>query len=82
LQSRGLDVQEVRAVAGPLAWTTLFRLMGLQHALRRVPVLGPLLLVPITALMNLRMIVEDAITPTNLRDTNACVYVTLSRKPG
>jgi len=82
LQSRGLAVQEVRAVAGPLAWTTLFRLMGLQHALRRVPVLGPLLLIPITALMNLRMFVEDAITPANLRDTNACVYVTLSRKPG
>jgi SAM-dependent methyltransferase len=80
LQSRGLTVQEVRSVAGPLAWTTLFRLMGLQFALRKVPILGPLCLAPITLLMNLRMVVEDAITPAGLRDTNACVYVTLSRK--
>ena len=80
IASRGLVVQDVRSIAGPLAWTTLFRLLGLQHALRRVPILGPLALLPITLLMNLRMIVEDAITPAQLRDTNACVYVTLSRK--
>lgn len=81
LGSRGLGVQAVRSVAGPLAWGTLFRLMGLRHALGRVPVLGPLCLVPLTLLMNLRMMVEDWITPAGLRDTNACVYVTLSRKP-
>jgi len=80
IASRGLVVQDVRSIAGPLAWTTLFRLLGLQHALRRVPILGPLALLPITLLMNIRMIVEDAITPAQLRDTNACVYVTLSRK--
>jgi hypothetical protein len=33
-------------------------------------------------MMNLRMLLEDAITPAGLRDTNACVYVTLSRKAG
>lgn len=80
LQSRGLAVEQVRSIAGPLAWTTLFRLLGLHHALGRVPILGALLLAPITLLMNLRMLVEDAITPAHLRDTNACVYVTLSRR--
>jgi SAM-dependent methyltransferase len=81
LRSRGLPVEEVRPVAGPLAWTTLFRLLGLQQALRRLPVVGPLLLVPITLLTNVRLVVEDAITPAGIRDVNACVYVTLSRKP-
>jgi SAM-dependent methyltransferase len=80
LQTRGFAVQDMRSVTGPLAWTTLFRLMALQHVLRRVPILGPLLLVPLTLLMNLRMMMEDAITPAHLRDTNACVYVALSRK--
>jgi SAM-dependent methyltransferase len=81
IESRGLAVQEVTSVVGPLAWTTLFRLIGLRHGLGRVPVLGPLLLLPLTLLMNLRMTAEDAATPAELRDTNACVYVTLSRKP-
>jgi hypothetical protein len=30
--------------------------------------------------MNLRMVVEDAVTPAPIRDANAVVYVTLSRK--
>jgi hypothetical protein len=30
--------------------------------------------------MNLRMVVEEAITPCSIRATNACVYVTLSYK--
>jgi SAM-dependent methyltransferase len=80
LETRGLAVQEVRSLLGPLAWATLFRLIGVRHVLRRIPVLGPLISVPTTLLMNLRMLVEDAITPAGLRDTNACVYVTLSRK--
>lgn len=81
LESRGFTVETIASIAGPLAWTTLFRLMGLQHALRGIPVVGKLALTPITAFMNLRMVLEDRITPPALRDTNASVYVTLSRKP-
>jgi hypothetical protein len=39
-----------------------------------------MLRVPITLAMNLRIALEDRITPAALRDTNACVYVTVSRK--
>lgn len=81
LQSRGFAVETIAPVTGPLAWTTLFRLMGLQHALRGIPLVGSVALVPTTLLMNLRMLFEDRITPAHLRDTNASVYVTLSRKP-
>jgi SAM-dependent methyltransferase len=81
LSSRGFTVEEILGVAGPLAWTTLFRLMGLKHAMSSVPVVGPLASIPVTLAMNVRMLVEDRITPANLRDTNASVYVTLSRKP-
>ena len=81
LSSRGFQVEEVGAVTGPLAWTTVFRLLGIREALRRVPVLGPLLLAPIALLLNARAALEDRITPARLREVNACVYVTVSRKP-
>ncbi len=79
LAARGLEVQHVEAVVGPLAWTTVFRLIGIREALRRVPVAGPLMLAPTALLMNARAALEDWMTPTALRDANACVYVTVSR---
>jgi SAM-dependent methyltransferase len=80
MTGRGFEVEHVDAIAGPLAWTTLFRLLGLRHALLKLPVLGRLLLAPCVGLMNLRMVLEDAITPASLRETNACVYLVLARK--
>jgi hypothetical protein len=73
-------IENVQSVAGPLAWTTLFRLIAIHRTLGRVPVLGPLLTPLPTLAMNARMVVEDAITPAGLRDTNASVYVVLARK--
>jgi hypothetical protein len=34
----------------------------------------------ISTFMNLRMILEEAMTPDSIRDDNACVYLTLCRK--
>lgn len=82
LRDRGFEVKLVDALVGPLAWTTQFRLLGIRHFLQNVPFVGPLLLVPVICLMNLRMVVEEAITPSSIREANACIYVTLSRKPG
>jgi SAM-dependent methyltransferase len=81
LEQRGLRVDSVTPVVGPLAWTTQFRLLGYREALRRLPGLGAFLLPPLAALMNLRMVIEDAITPESIRASNASVYVTLSHKP-
>lgn len=79
IAARGFVIEDVRSVAGPLAWTTLFRLFALRHVLLKIPLLGPLLLAPLTCLMNARMLVEDALTPAELRATNASVYVVLAR---
>jgi SAM-dependent methyltransferase len=78
LEARGFEIQEMHAVVGPLAWTTQIRLLGLREALRRIPVLRGLLLPPIIVLMNVRMVLEDAITPARIRNDNACVYVVLA----
>lgn len=82
LESRGFVVQKVSAVVGPLAWTTQFRLLGIREALLRIPLLGRALLVPVAGFMNARMAFEDWITPSAIRETNASVYVILSRTPG
>jgi SAM-dependent methyltransferase len=82
LQHRGFRVELVDAVVGPLAWTTEFRLLGIHHFLQNLPFVGRLMLIPVICLMNLRMVVEEAITPSSIREANACIYVTLSRKPG
>ena len=80
LQLRGLRVEASVPVVGPLAWTTLFRLLGFRHALSKIPYLGAAICYPLAVLMNLRMAVEDAVTPKSIRETNACVYVVLARK--
>jgi len=81
LRARGFETLTTGAVVGPLGWTTVFRLLGMREVLRRVPVAGPLLLVPLTLLMNLRIALEELMTPAHLREANASVYVTVSRKP-
>ncbi len=80
LQSRGFAVEHTAAVMGPLAWTTQFRLLGIRHVLQKIPVIGRILEVPVTCMLNLRMVIEDAITPASIRDVNASAYVTCSRK--
>jgi SAM-dependent methyltransferase len=78
----GFQVESCEPVVGPLAWTTVLRLTGFCFVLRRVPVLGPLVAAVLSAVMNARAFVEDAVTPASITRDNACVYVTLSRPAG
>jgi hypothetical protein len=80
LSSRGFTVEAVTSVMGPLSWTTQFRLLGYYVGLQKIGVLGSIILMPLACIMNLRMVLEDLITPTEIRDTNASVYITLSQK--
>ena len=75
IESRGWQVAACEAIVGPLAWTTLIRLTGYCHVLRRLPLLGGLLGSMLALVMNLRARLEDAVTPGAIRDDNACVYL-------
>jgi len=79
IESHGFLIEHITGIMGPLAWTTQFRLLGYREVLRKIPVLGSLLLPPLIVAMNLRMEVEDAITPDAIRQTNACIYVVVAR---
>jgi len=82
IKARGFRHIETVPIAGPLAWTLMVRLIAYREVLSKLPLLGPLLLMPLALLMNLRAKIEDACTPSSIRSTNASVYLTLSRKPG
>jgi len=79
IESHGFVVERITGVVGPLAWTTQFRLLGYREALRRVPMFGALVLPFLATLMNVRMEIEDAVTPAAIRQTNACIYVVIAR---
>lgn len=79
IEAHGFTVERVSALMGPLAWTTQFRLLGYREVLRRVPLVGALVLPLLTVVMNVRMELEDAITPAPIRETNACIYVVIAR---
>lgn len=75
LAERGLTVEDIFAVTGPLATTTLIRLTGFAFVLRKVPILGNFLAGSLAVIMNSRAVVEDWATPKQMREDNACVYL-------
>jgi SAM-dependent methyltransferase len=82
LTTRGFIVQEITGLVGPLAWTTQFRALGFHRLVCAIPFLGVPLAALVGAVMNLRMLIEDAVTPVEWTDTNAAVYVLVARKDG
>jgi SAM-dependent methyltransferase len=80
LARRGLAVEDIFPVVGPLATTTLIRLTGFAFVLRKIPLLGAPLAGLTAIVMNLRALVEDRLTPAQMRLDNACVYMVRARK--
>jgi SAM-dependent methyltransferase len=80
LSNYGFEVVECIPIVGPLAWTTIIRLTCAKFALDKIPLLGPLLGDLLALLMNLRAMIEDAITPDWVKRENACVYLVLARR--
>ena len=76
----GFVVEHVDSLVGPLAWTTQFRLLGLRHALAAIPFVGRAAVPALATVMNVRMAIEDAITPAAILRDNAAVYVVVARK--
>jgi SAM-dependent methyltransferase len=79
IEANGFTVDDCRPVLGPLAWTTVLRLTCFRFALNKAPLIGAPLGYLLSMLMNLRALIEDAVTPAWVTADNACVYVTASR---
>ena len=80
VESRGFRIVELRAVVGPLAWTSVLRSFGVALAARHIPLAGRAITAVAAVLYNVRAWVEDRITPADVTANNACVYVGLFRK--
>lgn len=77
VEERGFRMLRMRPVVGPLAWTTVFRNIGLSRLLRRVPLGGAPLAGAAAAALNAWAWIEDRLTPASITEHNACVYLAL-----
>ena len=75
LADNGFEVVSILPAVGPLAWTTQFRSLAYAHVLRKAGPPGRLLAAALCWVMNLRMRMEDAATPADMRERNAAIYV-------
>ena len=79
LTSRGFEVISVQPLVGPLAWTTQFRTLAFWHLLSRLGPPGRLLGAGLCLAMYVRMKLEDALTPSEITENNAAVYLLTAR---
>lgn len=82
VEAHGFRLAEMRAVVGPLAWTSILRSFGAAYALRRIPFAGAPLASLAATLYNTCAWFADGITPAQVTADNACVYVGLFRREG
>ena len=80
IEGQGFVVEECDAILGPLGWTTLLRLTGAAFVLRKLPVVGRPLAAALALVTNLRILVEERVTPEWIRRDNACVYAVTARR--
>lgn len=71
----GFEVVSIRAAVGPLAWTTQFRSLAYAHVLAKAGPPGRFLACILCWLMNIRMRIEDMLTPVGMRERNAAIYI-------
>lgn len=80
IETRGFLVEDMASIAGPLATTTLIRLTSFAWILRPIPLVGGAIANLLAVIMNLRAVLEDRLTPPQVRDDNGCVYIVRCRK--
>lgn len=80
LTSRGFAIVNTWPVVGPLAWTTQFRTFAYHHVCKCLGPAGKILSSLLCLLMYARMSLEDQITPQDLINNNAAVYVVMARR--
>jgi SAM-dependent methyltransferase len=82
VEKQGFRVEDQRGCLGPLAYTTQLRLQLLRGALYQAgPVAAPFIAL-ISAVTQVLMMVEDRITPGQVRRDNSAYYVLAARRQG
>ena len=82
VEAQGFRLARMQALVGPLAWTTVFRSLGVAHVLRAIPLVGTLIQPALTVALNVCAWMEDQVTPEHITANNACIYVGLFSRDG
>jgi hypothetical protein len=80
IEKHGFAVEAVRGCLGPLAYATQLRLQLVRGALSRAGRPARPLIAVLSTLAQVRMMIEDRITPRTVGQENAAVYVVAARK--
>jgi SAM-dependent methyltransferase len=80
IEKHGFAVEALRGCLGPLAYTTQLRLQLLRGALSRAGKPAWPVIAALSTLAQVRMMIEDRITPSTISLENAAVYVAAARK--
>jgi SAM-dependent methyltransferase len=80
VEAHGFRLERMEPVVGPLAWTTVFRSLGMAHVLKPLPFVGAPLAGLAASIMNARAWLEERITPRSITAVNACTYIALFRR--
>lgn len=80
LEEKGFKVENVISMVGPLALTTQYMLLGIYYICNKLSILGSLMLPIISLPLNILMFIQDLITPYEIKDKNACIYLMICNK--
>ncbi len=80
IKTRGFEIVDTISCVGPLAYTTQLQLQMLRGACYQLGSIGGYLVAPFSYLAQLLMRFQDRITPREIHDNNAAIYVVLARR--
>jgi len=80
IESHGFRVSDVEAIIGPLAWTSQFRCFAYNRLLLSIPFIGRMLASVSNLLFYVRMKLEDSLTPSEMTEHNAAIYIVRAQK--
>jgi SAM-dependent methyltransferase len=80
VEKHGFTVEKMRGCLGPLAYTTQLRLQLLRGALYQAGRVALPLIALCNALAQLRMMLEDLVTPGSIGQQNSAIYVLAARR--
>ncbi|KXK44850.1 MAG: hypothetical protein UZ05_CHB002002534, partial [Chlorobi bacterium OLB5] len=72
LERTGFEVIEYKPILGQLAVTSQLRLSFFDSFANMVGTIGRVLLAPVSLVYQLKMMIEDAVTPARVKKTRLC----------
>lgn len=80
LDKHGFDIEKSIPVLGQLAVTSQLRLSFFDSLANMIGILGKIVLIPISLFSQLKMMVEDVLTPQRVKDRDSAIFLMIAKK--